>query len=155
MVDNINGNSWNVGLSRHFLTFMAEPVAKVTPHHPSCQSRQQTQWDGSTRCCVVHKFLLLPAFLASTPSCCGHLAPVISQRLPRDCRGPGTMVASLWQEPQPFLTCKTVKAMLGFVSARRRNVVASDSEPKRLFVATEQNGSCCSVSLLTLLPALM
>lgn len=80
-------------------------------------------------------FLLLLPFSTSTPSCYGHLVFVISQRPPHDCRDLGTIVASVWQEPQPYLTCK--KIMLGFVflSAGCRE---KQKPSPTLFVGTER-----------------
>lgn len=61
-------------------------------------------------------FLLLLTFLARGPSCYGHLASVIRQHLPHDWCSLGTTVAAVWLKTPPFLTCKTVRVMLGFVS---------------------------------------
>lgn len=65
---------------------------KVTFYHPRCQSRQEKQRDGNTRCCVVHKFFVVAHFL----SCYGHLASVIRQHLPHDWCSLGTTVAAVW-----------------------------------------------------------
>lgn len=96
---NENANSQYGDLSWNFERSVVKLVAKVTSHHPCCQSRQKTQQDGSTRCCVVHTFLLL---LAATARCYGHLASVIRRGLTRDCCSLGTTVALVWQKPQPF-----------------------------------------------------
>lgn len=80
------------GMSCLFPSFAVGVVAKVTSHHPSCQKRQEKQ-QGSTRCGVVHKFVLLLAFfssytkLLSAPgfcedSVCYVIAAILAQRWP-------------------------------------------------------------------------
>lgn len=109
-------NLWNTASSWHVGTFWVKLCAKVTPIIRAVRAGKTNSGTVTPGVVLYTSFLLLLTFLASGPSCYGHLASVIRQHLPHDWCSLGTTVAAVWLKTPPFLTCKTVRVMLGFVS---------------------------------------